>query len=261
MTTLSLETNARHEAKPLKDCVALVTGGGRGIGAAIAEELASCGAFVVVNFLERSDTAADLVDRIQAEGGAAEALRADVADRNDIQAAIERLISTFDRLDIVVNNAGILRDRSLKNMGDDEWDEVIATNLTGVFNVCRAVAPHMIAARSGSIVNIASVVGQTGNFGQANYAAAKAGLLGLTKTLALELARYGVRVNAICPGFVATEMWASIPQQTREKILADIPLGRVGMPSDIAKGVRYLVVDAPYVTGETLSINGGLRMA
>jgi acetoacetyl-CoA reductase len=247
--------------KPLKDAVALVTGASRGIGATIAEELASCGAAVIVNYIERASDAALLVERLRSSGAVAQAVQADVRDRDEIDRAVDRIVTEYGRIDVLVNNAGILRDRSIRNLRGEEWDEVIGTNLTGVFNVTRAIAPHMIAARRGCIVNISSIIGQTGNFGQANYSAAKAGIIGLTKTLALELARYGVRANAICPGFVNTSMWQSIPADVRENILAKIPLGRVAEPADIARGVRYLIVDAPYVTGETLNINGGLFMA
>jgi NAD(P)-dependent dehydrogenase (short-subunit alcohol dehydrogenase family) len=240
--------------------IAVVTGAGRGIGASIAGELAACGATVVVNFIDHPDTADATVNRITRAGGTAEVMCADVTDRAQLRTTIGDVIAKHGQIDILVNNAGILRDRSFKNMSGEEWDAVIETDLTGVFNVSREVVPYMIAARQGCIVNISSVIGLTGNFGQANYSAAKAGVIALTRTLALELARYGIRANAICPGFVDTEMWKSIPANIQEEILDRIPLGRVASTIDIARGVRYLVSDAPYVTGETLNINGGFSM-
>lgn len=240
----------------LEGKVAFVTGASRGIGAAIARELAGAGAFVTINYVAREREASDLRDQLGETAGLAQA---DVTSYAQIEAALDEVAKRYGKIDILVNNAGILRDRSFKNMREDEWDAVIRTNLTGVFNGCRAVVPHMIAGGGGAIVNMSSVIGLTGNFGQANYAAAKAGIIGLTKTLALELARHKIRVNAVCPGFVGTEMWNTIPQNVRDDITRRIPLGRVADPREVAHAVRYLI-DAAYVTGETLNVNGGLAM-
>ena len=248
-----------RDTLPLAGKVALVTGASRGIGAAIARDLAHAGATVNVNFLSREDDASALCTQLRETGATAVSRRANVANGSAVASMVERILAEFGKIDILVNNAGILRDRSFKNMSSDEWDDVIQTNLSGVFNVTRAVVPSMIERGGGAIVTISSIIGQTGNFGQANYAAAKAGIIGLTKTLALELARYGIRVNTICPGFVETSMWASIPEAVREQIIAKIPLRRVAATSDVVHGVRYLI-DAGYVTGECLNINGGMFM-
>lgn len=260
MSAVRLFDGAQQTAdKPLSEYVAIVTGASRGIGACIAESLARDGACVVVNYLEQADEAVAVCDRIRDLGSPVFAHQADVADREQVKCMIDRIIDRYGRVDVVVNNAGILRDRSFKKMTGDEWDAVLQTNVTGVYNVCSAAVPHMMEQNTGCIVNISSVIGQTGNFGQANYSAAKAGVIGLTKSLALELARYSIRVNAICPGFVDTAMWQSIPGDVQEKILQKIPLARVCSPDEIADGVRYLI-GASYVTGQSLNINGGLYM-
>ncbi len=250
---------APRAARPLAGQVALVTGGSRGIGASIARDLALAGALVNVNFLTREDDASALCAELRETGATAVPRRADVSCAADVTEMVRGVLDQFEKIDILVNNAGILRDRSFKNMAAAEWDDVIQTNLSGVFNVTRAVVPSMIERNGGTIINISSIIGQTGNFGQANYAAAKAGMIGLTKTLALELARYDIRVNSICPGFVDTSMWQSIPEHVREQIIAKIPLRKVARTADIVHGVRYLI-DASYVTGECLNINGGMFM-
>src|SRR5207247_7999519 len=175
---------------------------------------------------------------------------------NATQAAklIEETINRFGRIDVLVNNAGINIDRSLKNLSTEDWDKVIQVDLNSYFYTVKAALPHFMQQKSGKIINISSVIGQMGNFGQANYAAAKAGIIGFTKTAALELARSNVTVNAICPGFIATELYETIPEKTKEAIIARIPLGRAGTPQDIARGVRYLIVDGEYITGPTLNI-------
>src|SRR5579875_3825970 len=224
--------------------VAIVTGGSRGIGAAIASELARCGAYVVVNYVQ---------SRADAEG-------CDVSQADQVKAMVERVFERTNRIDILVNNAGILRDKTYRKLTLQDWHDVIDTNLTSVMNTCHHVVPIMIAAGGGRIVNISSFVGQMGNFGQSNYAAAKAGIIGFTKSLALELARYRIMVNAVCPGFVNTEMWRSVPDDIRRKILERIPLHRVAEPEEIARGVRFLVTEADYMTGQSLNINGGIYM-
>ncbi len=240
--------------------VALVTGSSRGIGAAIATELARCGAHVVINYVSRSDKATELQEEIIKDGGSASTKAADVSNWDDVHAMITGIKEEFGAIDILVNNAGILRDRTFKKMTMKDWHEVIDTNLTSVMNCCHSAMPLMIEKGSGRIVNISSFVGQQGNFGQSNYAAAKAGILGFTKSLALEYAKTGITVNAVCPGFVNTEMWQSVPDNIKEKIIERIPQRRVAEPVEIARVVRFLVTEADYMTGQSLSINGGLYM-
>ena len=245
----------------LKDAVAVVTGAGRGIGSAIAEELGQGGARVVVNYA-RSKEAAEALARTLMEQGSpqAVALQADVSDAAQAARLIEETVQQFERIDVLVNNAGINIDRSLKNLSSEDWNTVIQVDLNSYFYTLRAAVPYFMQQNSGKIINISSFVGQAGNFGQANYSAAKAGILGLTKTAALELARYHVTVNAICPGFIETDMYVSIPEKAKEAILKRIPLGRTGTPQEIARSVRYLIVDGDYITGQTLNVNGGIYM-
>lgn len=245
----------------LKDAVVVVTGAGRGIGRAIAEELGQGGAKVVVNYSKSKEAAEDLVATLQKSGSPqAVAIQGDVSDATQAAKLIEETISRFGRIDVLVNNAGINIDRSMKNLSTQDWDKVIQVDLNSYFYTVKAALPHFMQQKSGKIINISSVIGQMGNFGQANYAAAKAGIVGLTKTAALELARSNVTVNAICPGFIATEMFESIPEKPKEAILARIPLGRAGTPQEVARAVRYLIVDGDYITGESLNINGGLYL-
>jgi acetoacetyl-CoA reductase len=245
----------------LKDAVVVVTGSGRGIGRAIAEELGQGGAKVVVNYSKSKEAAEDLVATLQKSGSPeAVAIQGDVSDATQAAKLIEETISRFGRIDVLVNNAGINIDRSMKNLSTQDWDKVIQVDLNSYFYTVKAALPHFMQQKSGKIINISSVIGQMGNFGQANYAAAKAGIVGLTKTAALELARSNVTVNAICPGFIATEMFESIPEKPKEAILARIPLGRAGTPQEVARAVRYLIVDGDYITGESLNINGGLYL-
>jgi acetoacetyl-CoA reductase len=240
--------------------VALVTGSSRGIGAAIASELARCGAYVVVNYVSGKDAAQASVARCKEAGGDAHAEAADVSDAAGVRAMFERVLEKCKKVDILVNNAGILRDRTFRKLTLDDWHSVIDTNLTSVMNTCHVAVPHMIDSGAGRIVNVSSFVGQMGNFGQANYSAAKAGIIGFTKSLAIELARYNILVNAVCPGFVNTEMWRSVPENVQEKILDRIPMRRVAEPEEIARGVRFLVTEADYMTGQSLNINGGIYM-
>jgi acetoacetyl-CoA reductase len=246
--------------KPLLGRVAVVTGGSRGIGSSIASELAAAGATTVVNYVRGADAAAGVVEQIEAAGGTADAEAADVSNYEDVCAMFERVKEKYGRLDVLVNNAGILRDRTYKKMSIKDWHEVIDTNLTSVMNCCHCAVPMLLDNGWGRIVNISSFVGQMGNFGQANYSAAKAGILGFTKTLAIELARYNITVNAVCPGFVETEMWRSVPENIQEKILDRIPMHRVAKPEEIARGVRFFAVEGDYMTGQSLNINGGIYM-
>lgn len=248
--------------KRLEGKSALVTGGSRGIGAAVAMRLASEGASVAVNYAGRADAAADVVRRIESAGGHAIAVQADVSDPRACAALVEQVLGEFGALDILVNNAGITRDGLLVRMSDEDWRAVIDTNLSGAFYMTRAAGKVMMKARTGSIVNISSVVGLVGNTGQANYAAAKAGLVGLTKSVARELASRGVRANAIAPGFIATDMTDALPDAARDAAGAAIAMGRFGTPEDIAAAVAFLASnDAAYITGQVIAVDGGMTFA
>lgn len=245
----------------LQNAVVVVTGAGRGIGRAIAEELGSGGAKIVANYARSKGAAEDLVTQLMQNGcPKAIALRADVSLHTQATHLIEQTIQEFGRIDVLVNNAGINIDKTIKNMAVEDWDAVVTTNLNGYFYTIKAAQPYMIKQGSGAIINISSFVGQGGNFGQANYAAAKAGIIGLTKVAALEMARYNITVNAICPGFIETDMFGGVPDKVKEGIIQRIPLGRIGTPRDVALGVRYLIEGGDYITGQELSINGGVYM-
>jgi acetoacetyl-CoA reductase len=242
--------------------VAIVTGASRGIGAAIAELLAGAGSGIVINYARNVEQAEAIKDHIRAAGTVGDVItvQADISDERQASHLIQQTIDHFGRLDILVNNAGITRDRTFRKMTPAEWREVVDTNLNGVFYCVHAAAPHLIAQANGQIINIASVIALSGNIGQANYAAAKAGIIGFTKTLALEFARYNVTVNCVAPGFIETDMLAKVPDAYREKILERIPLHRFGTPLDVAKAVRFLCTDGDYITGEVISVNGGVYM-
>jgi acetoacetyl-CoA reductase len=245
----------------LEGAVVVVTGAARGIGRAIAEEVGHGGGKVVVNYAHSSGLAEELAAKLLQTGAAdAVALQADVSDPAQAANLIEETVRRFGHIDVLVNNAGITLDRTMKKMTIEDWNTVIQTNLNSCFYTVKAAQNHFIEQGHGAIINISSFVGQMGNFGQANYAAAKAGIIGFTKTAALELARYRITVNAICPGFIETEMYLSVPDKVKEMILKRIPLGRVGMPEEVARAVRYLIVDGDYITGQTLNINGGIYM-
>jgi 3-oxoacyl-[acyl-carrier protein] reductase len=244
----------------LENKVAIVTGASRGIGRAIALQIAQEGAKVVVNYASSSTAADQVVAEIQAAGGEAIALQADVSQAEQVETLINTTIEKFQRIDILVNNAGITRDNLLLRMKLEEWQAVINLNLTGVFLCTKAVSKIMLKQRSGRIINIASVAGQMGNPGQANYSAAKAGVIGFTKTVAKEFASRGITVNAVAPGFIATDMTSNIKA---DDILQYIPLGRFGQPEDIAGMVRFLAADpaAAYITGQVFNVDGGMVMA
>jgi 3-oxoacyl-(acyl-carrier-protein) reductase len=245
-----------------KSC--FVTGASSGIGREIALELGRHGGTVAVGYLADDEghdfeaEANEVSAEIAAAGGEAYVIGCDVRDPVSVDAAIASVVERCGSVDVVVNNAGITRDRSLAKMSRDEWDSVIDTNLSSVFHVTARVLPHMVQARFGRIVNISSVVGLHGNYGQANYAAAKAGIVGFTKTAAIELASKGVTVNAIAPGFIATQMIAAMPDDVRARILEKIPMGRFGRPEEIAQLVAFLVTKGEYITGQVIAIDGGL---
>lgn len=244
----------------LREKVAIVTGASRGIGRAIALELAELGANIVVNYASSSNAAEEVVDIITKAGGSAIALQADVSQVDQVEALVNTVTKKFNRVDILVNNAGITRDTLLLRMKPEDWQAVIDLNLTGVFLCTRAVSKIMLKQRSGRIINITSVAGQMGNPGQANYSAAKAGVIGFTKTIAKEFASRGITVNAVAPGFIATDMTSDI---NAEEIIKYIPLARYGQPEEVAGMVRFLAADsaAGYITGQVFNVDGGMVMA
>jgi acetoacetyl-CoA reductase len=245
----------------LEGTVVVITGAARGIGRAIAEELGQGGAKVVVNYVHSKGSAEELVAQLHQNGSPESiAIQADVSDPEQATRLIEETVKKFGRIDVLVNNAGINIDRSMKNLTAEDWNKVIQNDLSGSFYTVKAALPYFIQQKGGKIINISSMNALVASFGQANYSAAKAGVIGFTKTAALELARYNVTVNVICPGWIGTDMWESMPDKVKEGVLARIPLGRVGAPHEIARGVRYLIVDGDYITGATLNINGGAFM-
>ncbi len=251
----------RNNMSNLEGKIALVTGGGRGIGRAICLELAARGATVIVNYNRSGAAAAEVVAQIDKAGGAAQDVQADVSDSEQVTAMFKAIVSDFGTIDILVNNAGMTRDNVIMMMKPDDFDAVIETNLRSCWLCCKTAARTMMRKRSGSVINITSVVGIAGNGGQTNYAASKAGIIGLTKSLAKEVAARGVRVNAVAPGFVETDMTADLSDEIRQKAIEAIPLGRMGATQDIAKAVVFLASDeADYITGQTLVVDGGMVM-
>ena len=241
--------------------VALVTGASRGIGQAVAVELAKAGADVIVNYIGNEAVAQETVEKVEALGRKALKIKADVGNADEVQAMVDEAHAAFGHIDVLVNNAGITRDGLLIRMKDSEWDDVLNINLKGVYLVSKAVAKLMVKQRSGRIINMTSVSGVTGNVGQANYAAAKAGVIGLTKTCAKELAARGITVNAVAPGFIETAMTDVLPEKIKEGIAATVPLGRMGQPEEIAGVVTFLASDfARYITGQVLNVDGGMVM-
>ncbi|MFF2752533.1 3-oxoacyl-[acyl-carrier-protein] reductase [Psychrobacillus sp. NPDC058041] len=240
---------------------AIVTGASRGIGKDIALYLAKEGAKVAVNYSGSKDKAEAVVEEIKALGGEAFVIQANVDQAEDVQSLVSATLEQFGSIDILVNNAGITRDNLLMRMKEQEWDDVLDTNLKGVFLCTKAVTRQMMKQRHGRIINITSIVGVSGNAGQSNYVAAKAGVIGLTKSTALELASRNITVNSVAPGFITTDMTDALPEEVKTQMLSQIPLSKFGNPDDIAKAVAFLASDdANYITGQTLHVNGGMYM-
>lgn len=243
----------------LKDKVAIVTGASRGIGEAIARKFCEEGAGVML--CSRSASSSDAADALACEGWNVQSIQADVSQKSDVESLVDATLQAFSRIDILVNNAGITRDALLMRMRDEDWDSVLQTNLTGTAYCTRAVMRSMVRQKSGKIINITSVIGLMGNAGQANYAASKAGIIGLTKSIAREVAKRGITVNAIAPGFIRTEMTANLSEQDQQKILEMIPVGRFGLPEDVSEVALFLASDAArYVTGQVIQVDGGMVM-
>ncbi|MFI4895955.1 MAG: 3-oxoacyl-ACP reductase family protein [Steroidobacterales bacterium] len=239
---------------------ALVTGASRGIGRAIASAFAAEGAGIGINYRSGATEAQALADELQRLGVKTLLLPGDVSQRPIWQEMVQKIRSAWGRLDILVNNAGITRDKTLRKMTDDDWLQVISTNLNACYFGVTSVMPLMIERNYGRIINISSFVGQAGNFGQANYSASKGGIIAFTKTVALELARNNITVNALAPGFTLTDMLAKVPEEVQAKIRSRIPLGRFGKPEEIAKAVLFLAADGDYITGQQINVNGGVYM-
>lgn len=252
--------NGKNGARSLKGKVALVTGGSRGIGRAIAIELAHLGANVALDYRADSVHAESAAAEIRELGVGCIVIQGDIAKKGDARRIVQEVLDKWQRLDILVNNAGITRDHSMRKMTDEDWDAVINVNLNGTFYCTHAALPAMINQRFGRIINIASVVGQMGAFGQANYSASKGGIIAFTKTLALEMAKFNITANAIAPGFTSTEMVDAIPEEIAAQIKTKIPLGRFAAPEEIAKAAGFLAADGDYITGQELNVNGGYHM-
>ena len=245
----------------MSEKIAVVTGGSRGIGAAIAKKLASRGMTVIINYCGSEDRALAVKSAIEAAGGQAEAWRCDVSDCGQCEAFVKAVMEKYGRIDVLVNNAGITRDGLMMRMSDEDFSRVIDTNLKGTFYMMRFASRHMLKAKKGRIINMASVVGLMGNAGQGNYAASKAGVIGATKSAAKELASRGITVNAIAPGFIDTEITGALSEKVQEQILTQIPLGTFGKPEDIANCAAFLASDeAAYITGQVIQVDGGMCM-
>ncbi len=239
--------------------IALITGASKGIGRAIAIKFAQLGAYVIINYSSSADEASKVVDAIEKEGGKAYALKADVSNKDEVDSMFESIIKTCGELHILVNNAGVTKDGLLIRMNESDWDKVIDVNLKGVYNCTKEASKIMIKNRYGKIINLSSVVGLTGNAGQSNYAAAKAGIIGFSKSVARELASRGINVNVIAPGFIETDMTGRLSEQMKLKILSSIPLGKYGKAEDVANLASFLASDlSGYITGQVFNVDGGM---
>lgn len=242
-----------------KDKTVLITGGSRGIGKAIVLEFAKLGANVVINYVSSSQKANDLAKEVETLNAKALVVQADVSNFEDSQRLVEETIKEFGKIDVLINNSGITRDNLMLRMSEEDFDKVINVNLKGTWNMCKNVTRHFLKNREGSIINITSVVGLTGNAGQANYVSSKAAVIGLTKTLAKEFGSRGVRVNAVAPGFIETEMTDVLPEEVKTAYLKQIPLNKLGNPKDVANACIFLASDqSAYITGQVISVNGGM---
>ncbi len=241
--------------------VALVTGGGRGIGRALAVRLAEEGANLAISYRSNDAAAGEVAEKVRGAGVEIELFKGDVSSPEDVEALFNGVSDTFGRVDILVNNAGITRDNLMMRMKEEEFDDVLRTNLKGTYLCTRAALRSMVRARWGRIVNVSSVVGLVGNAGQANYAASKAGIIGFTKSVAREVAQRGITVNAVAPGYVETELTGSLPEKVKEQIREQVPAGRFGEPEEVAEVIAFLVgEEAGYVTGQTIAVDGGMTM-
>lgn len=256
-TEMDMETTE----KALSGKIALVTGAGRGIGRAVALKLGAMGAVVLVNYNGSADRAGEVVEQVEAAGGSAAAIRCNISDYDACEKMVKDVIEKYGRVDILVNNAGIARDNLIMRMTEEEYDSVLDTNLKGAFNTIRHLSRFFLKQRAGKIINISSVSGVLGNAGQANYSASKAGLIGLTKSVARELAGKGVCVNAVAPGFIDTEMTKAMPEKVREAAVDTIPMGRMGLPEEIAETVAFLAGSgSDYITGQVICVDGGMAI-
>jgi acetoacetyl-CoA reductase len=256
-----MNSNENMNGSPsLKGRVALVTGAARGIGRAVAMELASRGADVALNYHASREKAEQLADELRTTGAICMIVQGDVSRKEEAKRVVQTVIDCWKRLDIVVNNAGITRDKSLRKMTDEDWEEVISVNLNGTFYCTKAALPAMIDQKFGRIINISSVVGQAGAFGQANYSASKGAVIAFTKTVALEMAKFNITANVIAPGFTSTEMLDKVPVEVLDQIKEKIPLHRFGQPEEIGKAAAFLAAEGDYITGQQLNINGGMYM-
>ena len=245
----------------LKGKVSLVTGSSRGIGRAIALTLAEAGSDIVINFVKNEEAALEVVKEVEALGVRAKAYRADVSNHVDTDAMIDQALEDFGTIQVLINNAGITRDRSFMKLSREQWREVLLVNLDGAFNCTSKLLPIMVESKWGRVINISSIVAQMGNFGQANYAVAKGGLIAFTKSLAREVARKGITVNAVAPGFIETDMTAAVPEKSLDVVRSLTPLGRLGKPKEVAIAVRFLAEPrSSFITGHILNVNGGMYM-
>lgn len=243
-----------------KEKIAIVTGAGRGIGREISVLLASFGAKIIVSDIAEGNSPTT-VEESQSHGGHAQFFKINVSKTDEVNASVKEILKQFGKVDILINNAGITRDNLMMRLKEEDWDQVLNVNLKGAFNMSKAILPSMLKERYGRIINISSVIGLMGNPGQANYAASKAGLIGLTKAMAREVASRGITVNAVAPGYIDTEMTKAIPEEIKKKLIEIIPAGRLGTPRDVAEGILFLCSDqAAYITGQVLGINGGMYM-